>query len=281
MLRISYLQEVIGVLTSRPELPDVKLHFLGTGGARYVTGEQSRATGGIVIETEETQIHVDPGPGALVKNHEQMDEPLETDALIVSHAHLDHSNDAEAIIEMMTEAAGKPGKLYANETVLNGYGDIEKAVSDYHQDLCVKVEKLGEGTETELEDVDIRSQEMFHGDPRTVGFTVETDGKKVGFWTDTEFSEELLDFYGGCDWLVVYCTRPKGSGIPEHTSIGDVPDIVEAVEPSTCIVTHFGKALLNEGIESQKEWLEERTDVKTVFAEDRMTFPGNRSLGDF
>ncbi|MFB6216464.1 MAG: MBL fold metallo-hydrolase, partial [Candidatus Aenigmatarchaeota archaeon] len=81
----------------------MKLKFLGTGGGRYVTGEQRRRTAGIVVQTEETQIHIDPGPGALVYAHEELDEPLDTDAVIVSHAHLDHSNDAEAMIEVMAE----------------------------------------------------------------------------------------------------------------------------------------------------------------------------------
>lgn len=259
----------------------MKLNFLGTGGGRYATGEQTRQTGGVVVETEETQIHVDPGPGALVLNHQEMQEPLETEAVIVSHAHLDHVNDAEAIIEMMTESASKPGNLFANETVLEGYGDIDQAVSRYHKDLCVNVKQLGEATQTDFKDVKIESQEMFHGDPRTVGFTLETDEKKVGFWTDSEFSEELLEFYEGCDWLVIYCTRPRNRPAPHHTAIDDLPDIIEAANPDNCIVTHFGKALLDSDMESQEEWLKNEVESKVVFAADGMTFPGNRSLGDF
>lgn len=259
----------------------MKINFLGTGGGRYATGEQVRRTGGIVVETEETQIHLDPGPGGLVLNHEEVDEPLATDAVIVSHGHLDHMNDAEAIIEMMTEAASKPGNLFANKTVLEGHGNLAQCVSDYHQDLCLNVEQLGEGTEVEFKDVEIESQEMFHGDPRTVGLKIHNEDKTVGFWTDTEFSEELLEFYEGCDWLVVYCTRPKNNGVPSHTSVNEVPDILEAVNPDTCLITHFGKAFLNSDLEEQENWLKEQTDSKIIFAEDGMTFPGNRSLGDF
>ena len=48
------------------------------------------------MKSEDAQIHIDPGPGAIVNTHQEVDEPSETNAVIVSHAHLDHSNDAEA-----------------------------------------------------------------------------------------------------------------------------------------------------------------------------------------
>ena len=259
----------------------MKLKFLGTGGGRYVTAEQRRKTAGIVVSTEKTQLHIDPGPGALVYTHQKIDKPEDTEAVLVSHAHPDHSNDAETIIEMMTEAYKKSGTIFANETCLSGYSDIEKTISSYHQNLCGKVKQLEEGSEIKFKDLKIESQQMFHSDPKTQGFTLETDEKKIGFWTDTEYSEELLDFYEDCDIMVVYCTRAKDQGIRNHTSVSDLPDIIESVDPNTTIVTHFGYAFLDSDIEEQKKWLKGECDTKIIFAEDGMEFPGNRSLGDF
>jgi ribonuclease BN (tRNA processing enzyme) len=259
----------------------MKLKFLGTGGGRYVTGLQNRKTGGIIIQTEETQIHIDPGPGALVHSHSELEEPLETEAVIVSHAHLDHANDAEAIIEMMTEASDKPGTVFASESVLHGYGEVEKAISDYHRDLCMKVEQLEEESKHSFKDVEIESQEMFHGDPKTQGFTLETEEKKIGFWTDTEYSEELTELYQGCDTIVIYCARPKNAGIRGHTSLDELPEIVKRTEVENVIITHFGQKFLNADLDEQKKWLEEQVEAKITFAEDGMQYPGNRSLGDF
>lgn len=257
----------------------MKLKFLGTGGGRFVTGSQRRRTGGILVRTDETQIHIDPGPGGLVQAQDE--KPEETEAVIVSHAHLDHSNDAEPIIEMMAYIHDHPAAVFANESCLSGYSDMEKCISSYHQNLCRTVETLEEGLETEFKDIEIRSQEMFHSDPKTQGFVLETEEKSVGFWTDTEFSGELLDFYSDCDTMVVYCKRPKGESLEGHTSLDEVPDIVEDVGPSTVIITEFGFKFLDQDLEDQKEWLEEQVDCKVVFAEDGMEFPGNRSLGDF
>ena len=43
----------------------------------------------------ETRIHVDPGPGALVRalSHVPPCNPRELDAIVLSHKHLDHSGD--------------------------------------------------------------------------------------------------------------------------------------------------------------------------------------------
>lgn len=259
----------------------MKLKFLGTGGGRYVTAEQRRKTAGIIVKTDETQIHIDPGPGALVYTHKEVDNPKDTEAIIVSHAHPDHSSDAEPLIEMMTEAYKQSGTIFANESCLSGYSDIEKTISSYHQNLCGKVNQLEEDKKFEFKDLKIKSQQMFHSDPKTQGLVLETDKKKIGFWTDTEYSEELLEFYEGCDTMVIYCTRPKGKSLRNHTSVTDIPDIIQAVDPGTAIITHFGYAFLDSDIEEQKKWLKEKCDAKIIFAQDGMNFPGNRSLGDF
>ena len=260
---------------------DMKLKFLGTGGGRYVTGLQSRKTGGIIVQTEETQIHVDPGPGALHHCHKELENPLDTEAEIVSHGHPDHYTDAEPIIGMMTQASDKPGALFAPESVLQGYGEVEKAVSDYHQELCMKVEEMKDGSKHSFKDIEIESQEMNHGDPKTQGFTLQTKNKKIGFWTDTQYSEELTNLYNDCDTLIIYCGRPKNAGLRGHTSLDQIPKITEQTEVENIIITHFGQKFLNTNMDKQEKWLKEKVDAQVTFAEDGMTYPGNRSLGDF
>lgn len=259
----------------------MKLKFLGTGGGRYATGEQKRHTAGIVIKTEETQMHVDPGPGALVYSNQELNAPEETEAVMVSHKHIDHSNDVNSIIEQITEINGFPGTVIGNKTALEGYSDMDKAVSKYHKDLCADFVTMGEKDSYEFKDLQIETQEMFHTDPKTIGFTVEDEERKIGFWTDTEYSDELTSFYENCDTLVVYCSRPKGEGIKGHTHLGNVPDIAAESDASTIIITHFGYKFLESDLDEQKEWLENEISQKVVFATDNMKYPGDRSLTDF
>lgn len=256
----------------------MELKFLGTGGGRYVTGRQIRKTAGILVKTEQTQIHVDPGPGALLEANKN--EPEKTDAVLVSHSHLDHASDANAVIEMMSEAYRNQATVITNETALHGYGDIESQITGYHQEMA-QVREMEDGDSLEFQGLNLEFQTMFHSDPKTLGFTVEDDGQKIGFWTDTEYSDELVGFYEGCDTLVVYCSRPKNEGTRSHTSLDDIPEITEKLDVSKVVVTHFGFRFLESDLEAQKNWLEEQIKPGVVFADDGMDYPGNRKLDAF
>jgi ribonuclease BN (tRNA processing enzyme) len=260
----------------------MEITFLGTGGGRYATGLQTRKTGGIILRSEETQVHIDPGPGGLVNCHEYLDNPLDTEAILVSHAHLDHAGDAEAIIEMMTEASDKPGAVFAPESVLQGFSDLEKKVSDYHKELCAEVRELEHKSKFEFKDLKIESQNMVHGDPKTQGLKI-SDGKKTfGFWTDSGYSEELARFYKECETIIIYCALKKeGEKARNYTNLGQVPKIAKISNADNLIITHFGQAFLNSDIQEQENWLKDQVDAKVVFAEDGMTYPGNRSLESF
>ena len=48
-----------------------KIIFLGTGGDSIVVGKQLRASGGIILQIDDNQFHIDPGPGALVRARQE------------------------------------------------------------------------------------------------------------------------------------------------------------------------------------------------------------------
>ena len=97
------------------------LKFLGTAGARFVMLKQLRASGGLWLTWENTNILIDPGPGSLVKilrSRPKLD-PSELDAIILTHRHLDHSGDINVMIEAMTEGGfKKKGVVFAQKDCL-------------------------------------------------------------------------------------------------------------------------------------------------------------------
>jgi hypothetical protein len=58
------------------------IKFLGTGGARFVAMRQIRSTGGLWLHYRDTNLYIDPGPGAIVKIHGSKErfDPLDLDA---------------------------------------------------------------------------------------------------------------------------------------------------------------------------------------------------------
>ncbi|MEM2273721.1 MAG: MBL fold metallo-hydrolase, partial [Candidatus Bathyarchaeia archaeon] len=101
----------------------LELIFLGTGGGRFAMVTQRRRTGGIRLISEQNKVnfHIDPGPGALVYSLGMGLDPQKIRAIFVSHSHLDHVNDAEPLIEAMSEGTTrKRGVLVASKSVLRG-----------------------------------------------------------------------------------------------------------------------------------------------------------------
>ena len=102
----------------------VRITFLGTGGGRFATVYQVRNTGGIYIEAE-ANIHLDPGPGAVINLNRLGVDPADTDGVLVSHCHPDHYADAEVLIEGMTRCNfSQRGLVAGSRSVIDGAKDF-------------------------------------------------------------------------------------------------------------------------------------------------------------
>ena len=71
----------------------VELVFLGTGGGRFATITQKRRTGGIRFLSDTLNMHLEPGPGALIYSLNMGLDPQKVGAVLVSHCHPDHYAD--------------------------------------------------------------------------------------------------------------------------------------------------------------------------------------------
>ena len=112
----------------------MELIFLGTGGGRINLIKQVRGTGGFRINSKSANIHVDPGPGALIRSIKLKQFPGTLDLIIVTHNHIDHVSDAMVLSEGMTEyGLKKRGILIGSKNVILGSEKSDRGVSLYHQ----------------------------------------------------------------------------------------------------------------------------------------------------
>ena len=97
------------------------IKFLGTAGARFVVAKQLRSSAGVFLHLNDKNIILDPGPGTLVrcaKSKPKIDVE-KIDVIILTHAHIDHSNDVNIMIDAMTNGGlKKRGILFAPEDCL-------------------------------------------------------------------------------------------------------------------------------------------------------------------
>ena len=248
------------------------IHFLGTGGGRHAMCTQRRRTAGIRLAQGKTQVHLDPGPGALVHSVYAGLTPMRLDGVVVTHCHPDHYTDAEVLVEAMTGGTTRRGGvLAASRSVLEGGEGIDLSVSRYHQGLAGRVEWLEPGRRFEIGGLDFEAVEARHSDPLGVGLRVEAETGKIGYTSDTALFPELGPAYSGLRLLMVCTMWPRGNPLRAHLCTDDALELIRTAKPRCTIITHFGLKMINADPAAEAAYLEEEAGVPVVAAEDGMT----------
>lgn len=248
------------------------IRFLGTAGGRWVVAKQIRASGGIYLQLEGKRILMDPGPGSLVRcaQTEPPIEVAELDAVLLTHAHIDHCNDVNIIIDAMT-AGGifRRGTLFAPRQCIEGdnavvYNYVRRFLHD-----IVPIEPSGTYA---LGNLHFKTSIPHDHGVDTFGVKFHLSGSTLGFLLDTRYFPELPAAYNEVDVLVVYATfvdRPHKSQI-KHLCVQDVRDIAHGARPKKIILTHFGREFLEEGPEKIAAKLTDELGIEVIAAEDGM-----------
>ena len=246
--------------------------FLGTGGGRFATITQKRRTAGIRIISEGLNLHLDPGPGALVHSINEGLDPQKLNAVFVSHCHPDHYTDAEVLIEAMTRGMSrKRGVLLASKSVLSGTDICEASISKYHQQMPQQKIEAMPNMKFQVGDVNVLATEARHTDPDTVGFRFETrDFGDFAYTSDTEYFEGIGKYYEGVRLLVLCVMRPAGKPWKGHMTTNDAIKIVEETRPEHVVLTHLGMQMIFKEPASEAKLIEEKTGIPTVAAVDGM-----------
>ncbi|MEA3430043.1 MAG: MBL fold metallo-hydrolase [Nanoarchaeota archaeon] len=255
-----------------------RIIFLGTAGDHYVYGKQYKASGGIVLQIDGNQFHIDPGPGALVRAAQNNINMRETTAILVSHNHLGHSNDANALIDAMTHSGlDKKGILISNKSFIEGNDDIRPSLTPYHKNCVEKVIMLEPGKRVGIENIEIAALPAQHLDADTIGFKFYTPYFVLSYSSDTKFFNDLYKAYEGSDILILNVTNPDNEK-SDKLNIEDAINLVSKVKPRLVIITHFGIKLLKKDPILQAREVQRQTGIQTIAAKDGMVItPGTYS----
>jgi phosphoribosyl 1,2-cyclic phosphodiesterase len=247
------------------------LVFLGTGGGRFVTITQRRRTAGIRIVGEDLNLHLDPGPGALVHSISEGLDPQKLNAVLVSHSHPDHYTDAEVMIEAMTHGmTRKHGVLAAARSVLVGNDAVEASISKYHQQMVEQKIEATPDAKFKVGDAEISATKAGHTDPDAVGFKFETEFGAFAYTSDSEYFEGIAKYYQHLKLLILCVMRPSGKPWKGHMTTDDAARIIEEARPEKAVLTHLGMKMILIGPAREAEFIQERTEVPTVAAVDGM-----------
>lgn len=247
----------------------MKILFLGTGGGRWVTMTQVIRTGGFRIHYEKN-LHIDPGPGALVSLRENGISPLKTDGIIVTHCHPDHYNDAEVLIEGMTRGMNcQRGVLAGSKSVFEGFNGIGPCISKHHQSKVGEMVTLRPHKSFKIGDMEIVPLPTKHRDATNTGLKINSEHGILTYTSDTDLYSGLTKNYKNSRIIIFNVIRPGSDRISGHLCTEDVKSIINDVEPKLAIMQHFGMKMIGKAYSEAKS-VERETGVKTVAATDGM-----------
>ncbi len=218
----------------------------------------------------ETQIHVDPGPGALVRalSHVPPCNPRELDAIVVSHKHLDHSGDVTAMIEAMTSGGfRRRGAILAPTDAF----DEESAVLPYAQKFVERIERLEPSSGPyRVGDVQIHTSMAHVHAVQTFGMHFSYDGLRVSYLPCGRYFEGLAEDYATHrpDVLIMNVLRFRDSMDVDHLTWDDAKNIVETVQPRVAVFQHFGTKMLEQNPAALAQELEDELGLRAIAAYD-------------
>ncbi|MBT4651279.1 hypothetical protein HOC13_02035 [Candidatus Woesearchaeota archaeon] len=243
--------------------------FLGTAGDSSVTAKQLRGSGGIVLQIEDFQFNLDPGPGTLNKMKEFSLNIRATTALLASHAHLNHCNDINALVDAMTlSGLDKKGVLIANKTIIEGNENYNPYLTKYHKNLLEKVITLEKGQKVGIELVEIHALSAEHTDPNSLGFKFYCPRFTLGYTGDTKYNKQLVEELQGSDILILNVPYPGNKSENLNLDTESATKIIAKVKPRLAIITHFGLEMLKADPIVEAREIQRATGVQTISAKE-------------
>jgi phosphoribosyl 1,2-cyclic phosphodiesterase len=219
---------------------------------------------------DETQIHVDPGPGALVRalSHVPPCNPRELDAIVLSHKHLDHSADVNALIEAMTSGGFRPrGAVFAPPDAF----DSEAVVLPYTRRFVERVEHLEPASGPyQIGSVVLRTSIAHVHAVQTQGLHFAHDGLRVAYLPCGRYFEGLAADYARHrpDVLVVNVLRFRDAMDVDHLTWNDARRVVAHVRPKVAVFQHFGTKMLETDPDRLAQELEDELGLRAIAAYD-------------
>lgn len=249
-----------------------KIIFLGTGGDAMTASRQIRATGGIVIQVDGYQFHMDPGPGSTLMARQCGINLRENTAVLVSHAHMNHAHDVNAVLSAMTYSGlDTKGVFIGSKSVIEGHEGIQAPLHLFYHKCVERILNIKPGQRIGIESIEIQTLKAFHDDPTAVGFKIFTPHFIVTYSGDTKYHKDLITEYANSDILILNCVHPFDHGGKDwQLSSDDVVNILKQVQPKLCIITHFGKNMIAADPLCEAREIQRKTGIQVIAAKDGM-----------
>jgi phosphoribosyl 1,2-cyclic phosphodiesterase len=216
---------------------------------------------------------IDPGPGSLVRICEARPplSPIDINTIILTHRHIDHSCDVNALAEGMVLKSRMPrGFILSTRDALE---DGDRVIMRYILPRIAGTAVHEDGKLTSpAGGVTIESVEHSHHGVECYGCVFRASGlPSWGVISDTAPLPDFPSRYGDCELLIINTALVFPRAKLDHMSLPDVESLLArtAPAPAVAVVTHMGADMLDRGGEYISRRLAARA-TKVIAASDGM-----------
>ena len=241
------------------------IHFFGTTGNKDIFFKRIRQAGGLYVNIDNTKIIIDPGVNTFYKYINEYKDNI--DGIILSHIHIDHSNDLNIFVELMTNG----GEMKQGTLLVPNQAIQEKVLYEYVMNFPEHLNIIKPNTTYKIKNIEIISSiEHKHG-VENYGFKIKTKNHNIGLVTDTAYFPELLNSYKGCEILIInvpYYIQDKSK--PKHLDIPAAEEFIKSIKPKKVVLTHFNCNILDNNPNLLAKNLSEKYNIDVIAAQDDM-----------
>lgn len=193
----------------------------------------------------------------------------ESTAVLLSHSHLNHSNDVNAVIDAMTYSGlDKKGVLIANKTSLNGADDYAPVVTPFHRSLMERFISVDRNQKIGINEIEIHTLTARHNEPNTIGFKIFAGDFILTYTSDTVAATDITEQYADSDVIIFNLPTQKKSA--NNLCADDVADIIKMIHPKAAIITHFSHDMIKADPLYEAREIQKATRAQVIAANDGM-----------
>lgn len=213
------------------------LTVLGANGVYPTTG---RPASGYLVSDGETNLWMDAGPGTYLALCKELD-PIEIDAVFLSHRHPDHCSDFFALYHSVAHGPGRRGRI----PVVCPEG-VAEALAVFLQhpaalDATFEFLTAGDGDSVRLGSMDVSMVRTNHPPP-TLAPRLSVGGRSVTYTADTGPSDAVASHAAGSDLLLAEATMTGMRGpdsYPHHMTGAEAGVMAAAAGVGRLVLTHI------------------------------------------
>ncbi len=224
-------------------------------------------SGGIILKYDETQLHIDPGIGAVNQALKNKVNLRENTAVLMSHSHLNHSGGINEVLAAMSHnAQDQTGVLLSSQEALS-------RITEFHKKCVERIITAQPDKKIGIQELDITPLKCLHNEKEATGYKIQTPEITITYSGDTDYSRHIAKQYENSDVLILNVqhtgeVKEKGE---KGLTVKDAINIIEQVKPELTIITHFGQKILQQNPVYIAREINLKTGLRVIAADDGMT----------